>query len=114
MFGLGMTEIILIAIIALVVIGPKKLPDIAKSLGKGYGEFRRTFNDLKQTVNVDVNEVPKRSDNNAASRHESLKQELAETYKSQWEQKLPPPAIEKTSGSENGVKPSADDGEKRA
>lgn len=110
MFGLGMTEIILIAIIALVVIGPKKLPDIAKSLGKGYGEFRRTFNDLKQTVNVDVNETPKRSDN--ASRHESLKQELAETYKSQWEQKLPPPpAIEKTSGSESGVK---DDGEKRA
>ena len=108
MFGLGMTEIILIAIIALVVIGPKKLPDIAKSLGKGYGEFRRTFNDLKQTVNIDVNETPKRSDN--ASRHESLKQELAETYKSQWEQKLPP-AIEKTSGSESGVK---DDGEKRA
>ncbi len=88
MFGLSMTEIILIAIIALVVVGPKKLPDIAKSIGKGYGEFKRTFNDLKESVNIDV-DTPTKSSSINNNRHDELKKELAESYKSQWEQKLP-------------------------
>lgn len=89
MFGLSMMEIIIIVIIALVVIGPKKLPDIAKSIGKGYGEFKRTFNDLKETVNVDVNSSSSSKPTDTYSRHEELKSDLVEKYKSQWEQKLP-------------------------
>lgn len=89
MFGLSMMEIIIIVIIALVVIGPKKLPDIAKSIGKGYGEFKRTFNDLKETVNVDVNSSSSSKSTDTYSRHEELKSDLVEKYKSQWEQKLP-------------------------
>ena len=54
MFGIGMQEILIVLVIALVVIGPKKLPELAKSLGKGYGEFRRAFEEMKNTINVDV------------------------------------------------------------
>ena len=54
MFGMGMPEILLILAIALIVIGPKKLPDIAKTLGKAMGEFKRATNELKQSINEDM------------------------------------------------------------
>ena len=50
MFGIGMPELLLILAVALVVIGPKKLPDLAKSLGRAMGEFKRATNDLKQSI----------------------------------------------------------------
>ncbi len=53
MFGMGPVEIILILAAALIVIGPKKLPDIAKALGRAMGEFKRATNDLKSTINLD-------------------------------------------------------------
>ncbi|MBU1170237.1 MAG: twin-arginine translocase TatA/TatE family subunit [Proteobacteria bacterium] len=54
MFGMGMPEILLILAIALIVIGPKKLPDIAKSLGKAMGEFKRATHEFKDSINLDV------------------------------------------------------------
>lgn len=45
MFGLGMPEIALIAVIGLVVFGPGKLPEVGKSLGRGIGELRNAIND---------------------------------------------------------------------
>jgi len=50
MFGIGMPELIIILVIALVVIGPQKLPDLARSLGKGLGEFKRASNDFRRSV----------------------------------------------------------------
>ncbi len=50
MFGIGMQELIIIAIIALLVVGPKRLPDLAKSLGKGFSEFRRAAEDVSEGV----------------------------------------------------------------
>jgi Tat protein translocase TatB subunit len=50
MFGIGMPELLLILAVALIILGPKKLPEIARSLGKAMGEFKRATNDLKQTI----------------------------------------------------------------
>ncbi len=50
MFGIGMPELIIILIIALIVMGPKKLPDMARSLGKGLAEFKRASNDFRRNV----------------------------------------------------------------
>jgi len=53
MFGIGMPELILILAIALIVIGPKKLPDLAKSLGRAMREFKKATNEFKETLQVD-------------------------------------------------------------
>jgi TatA/E family protein of Tat protein translocase len=53
MFGMGPMEIIFILAIALIVIGPKKLPGLAKSLGRALGEFKQATKDLKDSVGVD-------------------------------------------------------------
>ncbi|MBW1616449.1 MAG: twin-arginine translocase TatA/TatE family subunit [Deltaproteobacteria bacterium] len=53
MFGIGMPEMLIIMAVALIVIGPRKLPDIAKSLGKALREFRGATGELKSSLNID-------------------------------------------------------------
>ena len=50
MFDIGFFELIIIMGIAVVVVGPKNLPRLARSIGRGWGEFVNTFEDLKQEV----------------------------------------------------------------
>jgi TatA/E family protein of Tat protein translocase len=51
MFGIGMTELLVILAVALIVFGPKRLPELARSLGRALGEFRRASTDLRQQLN---------------------------------------------------------------
>jgi TatA/E family protein of Tat protein translocase len=83
--GLSFSQIALIALVALLVIGPKRLPEVAKSLGKGYGEFKRTFGDFKKAVDMsDVTTSPKKQNAGTSSA----------TYKSRWEEQANPSSNE--------------------
>ncbi len=50
MGNLGMPELMMILVLALLLFGPKKLPEIGKQVGKALGEFKRASNDLKRTI----------------------------------------------------------------
>jgi TatA/E family protein of Tat protein translocase len=54
MFGLGVPELIVIFVIALIVFGPKKLPDLGKALGRGIAEFKRASQEVKETIETEV------------------------------------------------------------
>ena len=59
MFGIGVPELIIIMVIALIVIGPSKLPDLARALGKGMAEFKKATQEIKEGLDLDeeLNEV---------------------------------------------------------
>jgi TatA/E family protein of Tat protein translocase len=61
MFGIGMPELLLILALALIVLGPKKLPELARALGKGMAEFRRATDELKDEFRHLENEPPESS-----------------------------------------------------
>jgi sec-independent protein translocase protein TatB len=52
MFGIGGTELFIILVIALIVLGPNKLPDLARMLGKAMGELQRATSDLKREIDI--------------------------------------------------------------
>ncbi len=55
MFGsLGMSELVIILVIALIIFGPRKLPELGRSLGKSIGEFKRASNELKSTIEEEI------------------------------------------------------------
>ena len=89
MFGIGFPELLLIAVIALVVIGPKRLPDLAKALGRGFAEFRRATDELKQTFEEETR----------VARAQELRQKLVA------EGKIPPAGAAAPSPAEGSAPP---------
>ena len=54
MFGIGSTELLLILVVALIVLGPKNLPKIANTLGKAMGQFQRASRDFQRSINTEI------------------------------------------------------------
>jgi sec-independent protein translocase protein TatA len=59
MFGLGLPEILVIFVIALIVFGPKKLPDLGRSIGRAMAEFKKASDEFQETVKSEMKEVEK-------------------------------------------------------
>jgi len=59
MFGLGIPELIVIFVIALIVFGPKKLPDLGKSIGRAMAEFKKAQQEFQDSVQAEMKEVEK-------------------------------------------------------
>ncbi|HEC97338.1 MAG TPA: twin-arginine translocase subunit TatB [Nitrospirae bacterium] len=69
MFDLGIQELIVIFAVVLIVFGPKKLPELARSLGKGVAELKKALNGIKDQIDTEVKEV-----------HNPLHEGLSDTY----------------------------------
>ena len=54
---IGFPEMLVIAVLALLIFGPRKLPELARSLGKALAEFRRASNDIRMTIEEEVREA---------------------------------------------------------
>ena len=78
MFGIGMPELLLILGLALVVLGPKKLPELAKALGKGMAEFRRATDELKDEFRQMEREVEESTAEASAKEDRALDENPAE------------------------------------
>jgi TatA/E family protein of Tat protein translocase len=67
MFGsIGMPELIIILTIALIIFGPRKLPELGRSLGKSLGEFKRASNELRNTLDEEIRIEEQRTAERAA------------------------------------------------
>ena len=76
MFGIGSTELLVILVVALIVIGPSKLPKIARGVGKAFGEFKRASNDLKRTIDHEVDRI-EREEKTKKAKSELLTESVA-------------------------------------
>jgi len=83
MFGIGVQELIIIAIIALLIVGPKKLPDLAKTLGKGFRDFKNATEGITDDLKDALKEEDKKPDQDDGLKDSLLlkKSESEETKK---------------------------------
>ncbi len=88
--GLGSTELIFILVVALIFFGPRKLPQLARSMGKGLSEFRKASDDFKRTWEREVALEGARTDDNSMLEEEQ--RTAFESYEST--QPVDPPVIE--------------------
>ena len=77
MFGIGGPELVFIFILALLIFGPKKLPQIGRTIGKGMAEFRRASTELQRAVNNEIEPPPAQPAWRAAAEPQAAQPTLA-------------------------------------
>ena len=75
----GFEHILVIMVVALLVVGPNKLPDVARALGRAYAEFRRTMDGLKSAMDQDDTVRGLREEFRSAQRHVNMKRHLLDS-----------------------------------
>jgi sec-independent protein translocase protein TatA len=84
MFGLGIPELVVIFVIALVVFGPKRLPDLGKSLGRGIAEFKKASQEVKESIESEMRSAEQSID---VTKIEAAEKERQEKEKKEKEEK---------------------------
>jgi Tat protein translocase TatB subunit len=79
MFGIGMPELMVILVVALIVLGPKRLPEIARALGKGLAEFRRATSDINEELQKAQRAIEAEARAVEAERRESARKAAAQS-----------------------------------
>ncbi len=77
MLGVGFPELVLILVVALIVLGPQRLPEVARMLGRAYGQLRRASEEFQQTIRQDLAALERQEDVN---RNKAVAQELRERF----------------------------------
>jgi Tat protein translocase TatB subunit len=78
MFGIGFEHLVLILIVVLLLVGPDKLPDVARALGRGYAEFKRTMDELRETMDQDQTVRGLKEEFRSAQREVNLRKHLTQ------------------------------------
>ncbi len=77
MFGIGLPELVMILVLGLLVLGPKRLPEVARMLGRCYGQLRRASDDFQRTIRQDLEAIERQEDVN---RNKAVTDELRERF----------------------------------
>jgi Tat protein translocase TatB subunit len=81
MFDIGMSELLVIFIVALLVFGPKRLPELARALGKGLAEIKKSLNDAKRQVQTEFREIESQEKGGIGKGFADFKQTLQDVKK---------------------------------
>ncbi len=77
MLGIGLPELMLILVVALVVLGPQRLPEVARMLGRAYGQLRRASEEFQQTIRQDLTALERQED---IQKNKAVADELRERF----------------------------------
>src|SRR5215813_1199721 len=75
MFGVGFPELVVILVVALIVLGPQRLPEVARMLGRAYGQLRRASEEFQHTIRQDLAALERQEDVN---RNKAIAREIRE------------------------------------
>ena len=77
MFGIGLPEFVLIFVLALLVLGPQRLPEVARMIGRAYGQLRRASEEFQRTIRQDIAAMERQED---ANRNKAVGEEIRERF----------------------------------
>jgi|SwirhirootsSR2_FD_contig_31_16320639_length_649_multi_13_in_0_out_0_2 Tat protein translocase TatB subunit len=77
MFGVGLPELLVIMVLGLLVLGPQRLPEVARTLGRLYGQLRRVSEEFQRTIRQDLDALERQED---IDRNKAVADEIQERF----------------------------------